>query len=619
MADLLDPKKLAFAIAKAVAGAAVSKGSSLLIEKLTDLIGLVDDTMEEYYNKLRKQLTAIQDAQIDVKEMLQSILRSQTDIKAQIEDATLRAALQRFGANRNVIASNYASLTESFADLPKDTRRAADEIYQVLKLSNANGIDEAMRNIHDEVYGEAESKGLITMQEIICKQALAAWAQKPENLVTSNYVGNYGLLYDWFPTFPNNTKILTNAFNEAIPAVLESTIVPMFRAFLTIQLQGLLILQSSWDKTAQSNRLQGHVANISSQVREMESFYDKLIAKADTMVDEVLTTYGKPLPTYVKDAWADDVHLEGHTRDQVRPNNMIACPYSNEWKCWPVRNGDPAIGGGSTALTIGQATSIWLDTGPSGYQDAYVTIVKTPLRHDGKDRLIQVKGVGPFWGARRAICFVKTDKEKDYLIPKPSTFVKLRISARDWKGYLPDISVPLPVSPSLLLEQLLAAAAQGDANKWSEADQETWKILIKVSHREKEGDWLKDNRSSVDVAAINSISNSVLNRIDQLWKRFSNGKFGFQVQKKIWQDCNAPGGYAGRQSFGVTVGWYKTDRWIRPGEIQYNLAAPMGHLPASGIYSALSCNDWSVALSGLNALYARFQEGKDDEGALSQP
>ena len=168
------------------------------------------------------------------------------------------------------------------------------------------------------------------------------------------------------------------------------------------------------------------------------------------------------------------------------------------------------------------------------------------------------------------------------------------------------------------LEQLLAAATQGDADKWSEADQETWKILIKVSHREKEGDWLKDYRSSIDVAAINSISNSVLNRIDQLWKRFSNGKFGFHVQKKIWQECNAPEGYSGRQSFGVSVGWYKTDRWIRSGEIQYNLAAPMGHLPAIGIYSALSCNDWSVALSGLNALYSHFQEGKDDEGPPSQ-
>jgi hypothetical protein len=160
-------------------------------------------------------------------------------------------------------------------------------------------------------------------------------------------------LYDWFPTFPNNTKILTNAFNEAIPAVLESTIVPIFRAFLTIQLQGLLILQSSWDKTAQSNRLQEHVANISSQVREMESFYDKLIAKADTMVDEV-TTYGKPLPTYVKDAWADDVHLEGHTLDQVRPNNMIACRTATNRRSAGERHDDRA------------GYVHWLDTGTVG-------------------------------------------------------------------------------------------------------------------------------------------------------------------------------------------------------------------------------------------------------------
>jgi hypothetical protein len=73
-----------------------------------------------------------------------------------------------------------------------------------------------------------------------------------------------------------------------------------------------------------------------------------------------------------------------------------------------------------------------LDTGPVGYQNAQVAIVKMPLRHDGKNRLIQVQGVGPFWGARRAICFIKTDKERDYLIPKPITFVKFRITAADW-------------------------------------------------------------------------------------------------------------------------------------------------------------------------------------------
>jgi hypothetical protein len=108
----------------------------------------------------------------------------------------------------------------------------------------------------------------------------------------------------------------------------------------------------------------------------MESFHDKLIAKADTMVDEILTTYAKPLPSYVKDAWADDVHWEAG--NQVRPNNIIACPFSSEWKCWPVRNGDAAIGGGSTGWQIGSFSAFWLETGPTGYQDAQVTIVKTP-------------------------------------------------------------------------------------------------------------------------------------------------------------------------------------------------------------------------------------------------
>jgi hypothetical protein len=74
-----------------------------------------------------------------------------------------------------------------------------------------------------------------------------------------------------------------------------------------------------------------------------------------------------------------------------------------------------------------------------GYQDAYVTIVKTPLRHDGKDRLFQVQGAGPFWGARRAICYIKTNFEREYTIPKPSTFVKLRITPAKWKGYLPAV------------------------------------------------------------------------------------------------------------------------------------------------------------------------------------
>jgi RHS repeat-associated protein len=272
----------------------------------------------------------------------------------------------------------------------------------------------------------------------------------------------------------------------------------------------------------------------------------------------------------------------------------------------------------------GQQQFIYDGTGRLRFQLDAAGAAETPhrilyWRYDPLGRLIEDGWIHQNWDRNQLQHQADCDASWPTGSAKASTTQALSV----WKNrYLYDATPGNASSDADLnyqkLEQLLAAAAQGDANKWSESDQETWKILLKASHREKEGDWLKDGRSSIDVAAINNISNSVLNKIDQLWKRFSNGKFGFHVQKKIWHECNAPEGYSGRQSLGVRVGWYKTDRWIRPGEIQYNLAAPVGHLPASGIYSALSCDDWSVALLGLNALYAHFQEEKDDEGAPSR-
>jgi hypothetical protein len=82
----------------------------------------------------------------------------------------------------------------------------------------------------------------------------------------------------------------------------------------------------------------------------MESFYEKLIAKTDMMVDEVLNVYGKRLPGYVTDVWADGVHWGAG--NQVRPNNMIPYLYTSEWKCWPLCHGDASIGGGSTTNRI---------------------------------------------------------------------------------------------------------------------------------------------------------------------------------------------------------------------------------------------------------------------------
>ncbi|MFM6200403.1 MAG: GUN4 domain-containing protein, partial [Dolichospermum sp.] len=57
--------------------------------------------------------------------------------------------------------------------------------------------------------------------------------------------------------------------------------------------------------------------------------------------------------------------------------------------------------------------------------------------------------------------------------------------------------------------------AQG---KWKEADEETRRVMLAVAKREKEG-WLDDK-------SIDNFHCADLRTIDQLWVKYSDGKFG---------------------------------------------------------------------------------------------
>ena len=63
--------------------------------------------------------------------------------------------------------------------------------------------------------------------------------------------------------------------------------------------------------------------------------------------------------------------------------------------------------------------------------------------------------------------------------------------------------------------------------------------------------------------------------VDRLWQVYSEGKFGFSVQRELW--------------FGVSrnwdrlwpkIGWRDGRAWTRyPGGFTWDLSAPRGHLP----------------------------------------
>jgi GUN4-like/Effector-associated domain 10 len=126
---------------------------------------------------------------------------------------------------------------------------------------------------------------------------------------------------------------------------------------------------------------------------------------------------------------------------------------------------------------------------------------------------------------------------------------------------IPLLPKELPQEDYLRLKNLLASG------RWREANETTRTIILKVGKGEKEG-WLTDEQ-------IQHFPNSVLKFIDRLWLQYSDQRFGFSVQKRIFNECEK-----NPQAFGERVGWFIRDTWISASQVIYTPAnTPEGHLP----------------------------------------
>ncbi len=102
--------------------------------------------------------------------------------------------------------------------------------------------------------------------------------------------------------------------------------------------------------------------------------------------------------------------------------------------------------------------------------------------------------------------------------------------------------------------------------EWYKADNETYRLMITEVGKEQ-GQWF----ATEDLL---NFPYEPLKVIDRLWMNYSNGKFGFSIQKKIYIECGGiPDGnyHAGA--------WAKWSKAIGREHIRYDIHAPVGHLP----------------------------------------
>lgn len=121
------------------------------------------------------------------------------------------------------------------------------------------------------------------------------------------------------------------------------------------------------------------------------------------------------------------------------------------------------------------------------------------------------------------------------------------------------------------LQNLLAAG------KWKEADETTKEVMLKAVKREKDG-WLDDD-------SVKNFPCADLNTIDQLWSKYSNGRFGLSIQKQKWLEVGGEVNSEAEKKLGESIGWREGEQWLGEiDKINYSLDAPLGHLPF-GVYS----------------------------------
>ena len=113
------------------------------------------------------------------------------------------------------------------------------------------------------------------------------------------------------------------------------------------------------------------------------------------------------------------------------------------------------------------------------------------------------------------------------------------------------------------------------AGKWREADEETSARMLEVMGKVKWWD--------MEIADIDNFPCADLRTIDRLWVKYSDGRFGFSVQKQIYQNLGGTRelDYEVWHAFGKAVGWGVNGQWRRYSDLSFQLKSPNGHLPVN--------------------------------------
>ena len=154
----------------------------------------------------------------------------------------------------------------------------------------------------------------------------------------------------------------------------------------------------------------------------------------------------------------------------------------------------------------------------------------------------------------------------DYRLPNQSE--ESKITEADSSTFLWVVREEIPN----LYRALLNYLANG---RWRDADEETFSVMLEVAGKKNQGYLMSKD--------IDKFPCEDLQIINQQWLKFSGSRFGFSIQKEIYESLDSLGEYYNeekRKNFYEQIGWVKEERMKKTySEMTFNMNAPLAHLP----------------------------------------
>ncbi len=133
--------------------------------------------------------------------------------------------------------------------------------------------------------------------------------------------------------------------------------------------------------------------------------------------------------------------------------------------------------------------------------------------------------------------------------------------------------------------------------EWQAADRETADRMCEVMGAPAEEILSTDRRCYLTIENVKNFPCQDLQTIDRLWVKYSNGHFGFSVQKKIWQECSSPiSPDKDWDRFRVKVGWNGTGtEYVDYFKLKFDpKKSPMGELPIFCVGESMVYGDFAT-------------------------